>query len=78
MNIDREAFMKRLIEKGKESPDFKHQYEELAYEMSEKFGRQMYFVFWKYSEAKIREAFRICKENSTYKVAYLVGIINKL
>ena len=78
MDIDKEKYLKILKAKGSNNPDFKYQYEELAHEMTSKFGRQMYVIFWRYPENKIREAFRVCNEKGIYKVAYLVGIINNL
>ena len=73
-------YIANLKEKGKRSPKFEYGWQVLAHEMSDekKFGIEMYFLFYKYPENKIREAYRKCSENGEYKMRHLIENIKGL
>ena len=80
MDIDRDKILAELKERQKNSPNFKYEWQELAHEMGgkKKFNRQMYFIFYRYPENKIREAYRKCSEKGEYKVNHLIENIKNL
>ena len=52
-----------------------HSYQELGIEMQRFFGRNIWYLFYKYKEQDLRDAFEICKRNNKKSVGYLIGII---
>ena len=78
MDIDTEQYLKDLKDRGKRSPDHKYSWQVLATEMTQKFGTQMFWIFYKYPEAKIKDAYMKCHEKGEYKVSYLIENINKM
>ena len=76
--LDKQQILADLKERQKNSPNFKHEWQELGHEMSNKFGRQMYFLFYRYPENKIREAYKKCSEKGVYKISHLIENIKEL
>jgi len=56
--------------------DFRFQ--ELGMEMQEYFKQNIWYLFYKYDEFQIKDAFTICKNKGIKKINYLVGIIRRL
>jgi hypothetical protein len=50
----------------------------LADEMTDYFGKNCYWIFWKKEEWKIRAAFKVCQERGVRNVGYLLGVIKRL
>lgn len=50
-------------------------YQELGIEMQRFFGRNIWYLFYKYKEDDIREAFTVCERKGKRSVPYLIGII---
>ena len=72
MEINKEQYLKDLKERGENSPNHKYSWQVLASEMTQKFGIQMYFIFYKYPENKIRDAYEKCKKEGAYRMDYLI------
>jgi hypothetical protein len=56
---------------------FNFRYQVLADEMTINFKRNCYWLFWKYPEHKIENAYKVCKEKGIDKISYLIGMLNK-
>ncbi len=55
----------------------KYSYQELGFEMQKYFKQNIWFIFYRYRESEIREAFQICqKEKKPFP--YLMGILNNV
>ena len=55
-----------------------YSFQDLGIEMQSYFKKIIWYLFHKYDELKIRDAFKICKEKGIKKVNYLVGIIKHI
>ena len=53
------------------------EWEVLADEMTEYFGENCYWLFYKTQDWKIRNAFKICQEKRISSFRYLMGILKK-
>jgi hypothetical protein len=54
------------------------QWEAHADEVSEYFGKPLYFLFHQYRDFQILEAFKVCQEKNIKTVGYFIGILKKL
>ena len=68
---------KAAFDKKHSGKKIDHSYQELAIEMQQFFGKNIWYLFWKYKEQDIKEAFEICKRKEIKNVAYLIGCINR-
>jgi hypothetical protein len=58
--------------------NFNTAWEVLADEMTEYFGENCYWVFYKKEHWKIRNAFKICKDKKTCSFKYFMGVMKNL
>jgi hypothetical protein len=58
--------------------NFNAEWEVLADEMTNYFGENCYWLFYKKEDWKIRNAFKICKEKRIGSLRYLIGILRKI
>ena len=58
--------------------NFNAEWEVLADEMTEYFGENCYWLFYKKEDWKIRNAFKICQEKRISSLRYLMGILKKI
>jgi hypothetical protein len=58
--------------------DFNAAWEVLADEMTEYFGENCYWIFYKKEHRKIRNAFKICQEKGISSLKYLLGILKRI
>lgn len=73
--------IKRKINKfriSKPKKELNAGWEVLADEMTDYFGENCYWLFYKKDEWKIRDAFKICKDKRISSFKYLLGILKKL
>ena len=61
------------IKKTKKRIDFS--YQALGIELQKYFKTNTWWMFHKYPENKIRDAFKVCKERGVNSIGYLIGII---
>lgn len=61
------------IKKSKAKINFS--YQELGIELQKYFKTNTWWIFSRYEEWKIRDAFKICKEKGISSVNYLLGIL---
>lgn len=52
-----------------------YSYQELGIDMQQYFGKNVWYLFHKYKEQDIREAFAICQKKNIRKIPYLIGCI---
>ena len=52
-------------------------FQELGLDLHTYFGRNVWWLFYKYKEEDIREAYEICKRRDIKNVNYLVGCIRR-
>ena len=55
-----------------------YSFQALGIEMSIEFKENIWWVFHKYSEDKIRRAFKVCQEKGVYKLKFLLGVLRRL
>ena len=53
------------------------EWEVLADEMTDYFGENCYWLFYKKVDWEIRDAFKICKDKRISSFKYFMGILNK-
>jgi len=58
--------------------NFNAGWEVLADEMTNYFGENCYWLFYKKEDWKIRNAFKICQEKRISSLKYLMGILKKI
>lgn len=56
---------------------FNHKWQVLADEISTYFNKPLYWLFYRYEDWKIENAYKACKEKGVDKVNYLIGILKK-
>ena len=64
------------VESRKEKVEY--EFQDLCLELQPIYGKVVWSLPYKYSEAKIRQAAKIAKQNNKQTFAYLVGILKKL
>jgi hypothetical protein len=57
---------------------FHAEWEVLADEMTDYFGENCYWLFYKKEDWKIRNAFKICQEKRIRSLRYLMGILKSI
>lgn len=57
------------------SSKHKYQWQESAERLSQWFGTPLYWLYHRYEQWKIEDAFRICQEKNIKKLGYLIGIL---
>ena len=67
---------RRKPKKQKHKIDYRFQ--ELGIEMQKYFKKNIWFLFTKYDELKLRDAFKICKKKGIKNIAYLLGIYRRM
>ena len=55
-----------------------HEFKIIGKEMSKHFKQNIWFLFHKFPLEKIKLAFKACKKQEVYTIAYIVAILNKL
>jgi hypothetical protein len=58
--------------------NFNAEWEVLADEMTNYFGENCYWLFYKKEDWKIRNAFKICQEKRISSLRYLMGVLKKI
>ena len=54
-----------------------YSFQEIGVQMSQYFKGNIWWIFHKHPEWKIRDAFKVCKKAGIYKINYLLGILKK-
>jgi len=58
--------------------NFNAEWEVLAYEMTDYFGENCCWLFYKKEDWKIRNAFKVCKEKRISSLRYFMGFLKNI
>ena len=73
--IEKPKYEKKDIYKGKK---IKHSYQELGVDMSTNCKGNVWWIFHKYPENVVRQAYKVCTEKGIYSISYLISVIKNI
>jgi len=81
--LSRPVVSKKERKYAKENEEFQqhkadYSFQELGIIMAQQFKENIWWIFHKYSEDKIRRAFKVCQEKGVYKLRFLLGVLRRL
>ena len=63
--------------RAKKSPNHKYAWQVTAQEISDYFKKPLYFLFYKYPEFQILNAYKWCKEKNISRYQILISLLKK-
>ena len=63
--------------KNRKSPNHTANWQLLGQEVSEWFGKPLYWLFHRYEEARIMDCYKFCRQKGIAKYQVLLALLNK-
>ena len=76
--INTQNYLHTLQARAQVNTGVEYSFQEVGKQMQEKFDGNIWWLFHRYPEDKIRAAFKVCQERDIYKTGYLIGVLKKL